>query len=127
MIQGLKRLDYKELKMAVEGASLVAQLVKNLPAMWETWVPSLGWENSLQKGKATHSVFWPGEVHGLCSPWGCQEAVEDKRAEQQEVSANLVILREELNPNLDLKGRVCYYSETDMSKPGECVSLLTFD
>ena len=47
MIQGLKRLDYKELKMAVEGASLVAQLVKNLPAMWETWVPSLGWENSL--------------------------------------------------------------------------------
>ena len=53
--------------------------------------------------------------------------MEDKRAEQQEVSANLVILREELNPNLDLKGRVCHYSETDMSKPGECVSLLTFD
>ena len=35
--------------------SLVAQLVKNLPAMWETWVPSLGWEDNLQKGKATHS------------------------------------------------------------------------
>ena len=36
------------------GASLGAQLGKNPPAMWETWVPSLGWEDPL-KGKATHS------------------------------------------------------------------------
>ena len=36
-------------------ASLVAQLVKNLPAMWETWVQSLGWEDPLKKRKATHS------------------------------------------------------------------------
>ena len=36
-------------------ASLVAQLVKNLPAMWETWVWSLGWEDLLEKGTATHS------------------------------------------------------------------------
>ena len=36
-------------------ASLVAQLVKNTPAMWETWVQSLGWEDPLEKGKATHS------------------------------------------------------------------------
>ena len=36
-------------------ASLVAQLVKNLPAVWETWVQSLGWEDSLEKGKATYS------------------------------------------------------------------------
>ena len=36
-------------------ASLVAQLVKNLPAMWETWVQPLGWEDLLEKGKATHS------------------------------------------------------------------------
>ena len=35
-------------------ASLVAQLVKNLLAIWETWVWSLGWEDPLQKGKATH-------------------------------------------------------------------------
>ena len=34
-------------------ASLVAQLVKNPPAMWETWVRSLGWENPLEKGTAT--------------------------------------------------------------------------
>ena len=36
-------------------ASLVAQLVKNLPAMWETWIRSLGWEDPLQKGKDTYS------------------------------------------------------------------------
>ena len=36
-------------------ASLVAQLVENLPAMWETWVQSLGWEDPLEEGKATHS------------------------------------------------------------------------
>ena len=35
-------------------ALLVAQLVKNPPAVWETWVQSLGWEDSLEKGKATH-------------------------------------------------------------------------
>ena len=35
--------------------SLVAQLVKNLPAMQETWVQSLGWEDPLEKGKTTHS------------------------------------------------------------------------
>ena len=38
-------------------ASLVAQLVKNPPAMWETWVRSLGWEDSLEKGMATHSII----------------------------------------------------------------------
>ena len=36
-------------------ASPVAQPVKNLPAMWETWVRSLGWEDPLEKGKAIHS------------------------------------------------------------------------
>ena len=35
--------------------SLVAQLVKKPPAIWETWVQSLGWEDPLEKGKATHS------------------------------------------------------------------------
>ena len=36
-------------------ASLVAQLVENQSAMWETWIQSLGWEDPLEKGKATHS------------------------------------------------------------------------
>ena len=34
-------------------ASLVAQMVKNLPSMWETWVQSLGWEDPLEEGMAT--------------------------------------------------------------------------
>ena len=56
------------------GAPLVAQLVKNLPALKETWVRSLGWEDPLEKGKATHSsILAPGEFHGLHSPWGCKE------------------------------------------------------
>ena len=41
--------------LKLQGASLVAQLVKNLPAMRETWVLSLGWEDPLEKGKAIHS------------------------------------------------------------------------
>ena len=45
-------------------ASLVAQLVKNLPAMRETWVLSLGWEDPLEKGKDTHSSILPWRI-----PW----------------------------------------------------------
>ena len=40
---------------AYEEASLVAQMVKNLPAMWETWVQSLRWKVPLEEGMATHS------------------------------------------------------------------------
>ena len=45
-------------------ASLVAQLVKNLPAMWDTWVRSLGWEDPLEKGKATNSSILAWRI-----PW----------------------------------------------------------
>ena len=38
-------------------ALLVAQLVKNLPVIWEAWVQSLGWEDPLEKGKTTHSQY----------------------------------------------------------------------
>ena len=44
-----------ERSQSLKGASLVCQLVKNLPAMWEPWVQSLGWEDPLEKGKATQS------------------------------------------------------------------------
>ena len=57
-------------------ASLAAQLVKNPPAMWETWVQSLGWEDPLEKGKATHSsilgwrIPWTVyTVHGVARSW----------------------------------------------------------
>ena len=54
----------------VPKGSLVVQLVKNLPAIWETWVQSLGWEDPLEKEKA---LFLPEEFQGLYSPWGCKE------------------------------------------------------
>ena len=61
------------------GASLVAQTVKNLPAMQETWIQSLGWEDALEKEMATHSTFLPGKSHGQrslagYSPWGLQKS-----------------------------------------------------
>ena len=59
----------------LEGASLVAQTEKNLLAMQETWVRSLGWEDPIEKGMATHSsipawrIQWTEEAGGLESMW----------------------------------------------------------
>ena len=52
------------------GPSLVAQIVKNLPAMPEVWVRSLGWDDPLEKGMATHSSILVGEFHGQRSLMG---------------------------------------------------------
>ena len=57
----------------------MAQMVKNLPAMQGTQVQSLGQEDALEKGMATHSIFLPGEFHGQRSlvghsPWGHKES-----------------------------------------------------
>ena len=60
--------------------SLVAQLVKNLPAMWETCVQSQGWKDPLEEGMATHSSIpawrilmdrraWEVTVHGVAKSW----------------------------------------------------------
>ena len=61
-------------------ASLVAQTVKNLPTMWETWVGSLGWEDYLEESMATHSSIiawrismdrgaWRATVYGVEKSW----------------------------------------------------------
>ena len=55
-------------------ASLVAQLVKNHSAMWETRVQSLGWEDPLEKERLPTPVFLLGEFHGLYNTWGCKES-----------------------------------------------------
>ena len=52
--------------------SLVTQLVKNPPAMWETWVQNLGWEDPLEKGKAAHSSMLAWRTPW--SPWGHRES-----------------------------------------------------
>ena len=51
----------------------MAHLVKNVPAMWETWIQSLGLEGPLKKGNATHFSILAGEFYGLYSPWGHKE------------------------------------------------------
>ena len=53
----------------------MTQTVKNLPVVQETWIQSLGWEDPLEKGMATHCSVLPGEFHGQrslvgYSPWG---------------------------------------------------------
>ena len=50
----------------------MAQLVKNLPAMGETWVQSLGWEDPLEKGKATHSSILAWRIPWTEDPGGLQ-------------------------------------------------------
>ena len=61
-------------------ASLVDQMIKNLPAMWETWVQSLCWEDPLEEGMTTHSIIlawripmdrgaWWDTVHGATKSW----------------------------------------------------------
>ena len=52
--------------MACKWASLVAQRVKNQPAMWETWVGKIPW----RREQLPTPVFWPGELLGMySSPW----------------------------------------------------------
>jgi len=58
-------------------ASLVAQLVKNLPAKWETWVPSLGREDTLEKGKATHSSILAWRIPWTVQSMGSQRVGHD--------------------------------------------------
>ena len=65
-------------------ASLVAQTVKHLPAMQETRVLSLIWEDPLEKEMATHSSILAWKIHGWrsligCSPWGRKELAMTKR------------------------------------------------
>ena len=57
LTSGLERSAGEEIGYPLQysWASLVAQLVKNPPATWETWVRSLGWEDPLEMGRATHS------------------------------------------------------------------------
>ena len=71
-------MGHKQVQPALFLASLVAQMVKNPPAMQETQVQSLGWEDPLEKEWLPTPVFLPGESHGQRSlaghsPWGCKE------------------------------------------------------
>ena len=66
----ISRLCLKRSLVKVHWASLVAQSVKDLPVVQETWVQSLGQEDPLEKETATHSVFLSGKFYGQRSPIG---------------------------------------------------------
>ena len=72
--------QYSVITYIRKGASLVAQMVKNLPVMQKTLVQFLGWEDTLEKGMETHSVFLPGDVPWteesgrIYSPWGSKQS-----------------------------------------------------
>ena len=75
MIPGLGRSAGEGIGSPLQSswASLVAQLVKNLPAVRETWVRSLGWEVPLEKGKATHSSILAWRI-----PWTIQSQSQSR-------------------------------------------------
>ena len=58
-------------------ASLVTQLVKNPPAMWETWVQTMGWEDPLEKGKASHSSILARRIPWTLQAMGLQRVGHD--------------------------------------------------
>ena len=77
-ILGILACSMLDCSSSLVWASLVAQLVKNPPAMWDTWVQSLGWKDLPEEGMQLTPVFLPGESNGErslagCSPRGCRE------------------------------------------------------
>ena len=69
-----RRLEIKILHYCTPSASLVAQSVKNLPAMQETWVRSLGWEDPLEKEMSTHSNILAWKIS-----WTEEQSMQSQR------------------------------------------------
>ena len=65
-------------------ASLVAQLVKNMPAMQETWVRSLGWEDLLEEGMATHSSILAWRIPMDRGAWKATQSMGHKELDMTE-------------------------------------------
>ena len=76
----------------------MAQLVKNLPAMQETWVPSLGWEDPLEKGKATQSSILAWRI--------CKELDTTRRLSRHFEKYSVSQLRIEFNMVLSFSCRI---------------------
>ena len=83
VLSGPFNLHRKRLLLSMHyRASLVVHLVRNLPAMLETWVQSLGWEDPLETERLPTAAFWPGEFHGQSSPRGAKELDRTERLSQ---------------------------------------------
>ena len=75
-------------------ASLVAQLVKNSHAVRETWVPSLGWEYSLEEGKGTDSSILAWRIPWMEEPGGLQSMRLQRVSTSEELSTHTFLLLE---------------------------------
>ena len=75
-----------------KGASLVSQLVKNLPAMWDTWVRSLGWEDPLEEGMATHSNILAWKIPWTGEPGGLQSIEPQSRTQLSDSAQHIIII-----------------------------------
>ena len=72
-------------------ASLVAQSIKNLSAMWETWVQSLGRKSPWRREWQPTLVFWPGESHGQRSLAGCSPRGHKKSDTTERLSLSQIL------------------------------------
>ena len=72
-------------------ASLVVQLVKNLPVMWETWVWSLVGRVPWKRERLPTPVLWPEELHGLYSPWGHKELDTTERLSLSDLRSSVTL------------------------------------
>ena len=75
----------------------MAQLVKNPPAMWETWVRSLGWEDPLEKGKATHYSILAWRI-----PWAVY-SMDSQRVGDDETTFTITLNKMKVARNYSLK------------------------
>ena len=71
-------------------ASLVAQMEKSLPAVWETWVQSLGWEDPLEREMATHSSILAWRMPWTEEPGGLQSMGSQRVGHDRVTSLSLV-------------------------------------
>ena len=84
-------------------ASLVVQIVKNLPAMRETWVRSLGWEDPLEKGKATHSSILAWRIPWTEEPGGLQSMGSQSRTRLSDFTLPFPSPGDLPNPGIELR------------------------
>ena len=104
---------------------LMAQMVKNLPAMWETWVRSLGWENPLEKGMATHSSILARQIPWTEEPGGPQSTVLKRVGDDWATNTHkiyIVFYKKKINQTESPSGLEdnCVPKTTFRGKPGGC-------
>ena len=89
------------------GASLVAQLVKNIPAVQETWVQYWVGKIPWRRERLPTQLFWPGEFHGLYSSWGRKES---NTTEQLSLSFTMLVKRQKKKTKKGLSKLECLYA-----------------